>query len=280
MPYQLIDFDEKLAEYMHSWMQAHRGDYQKIEEMEADVPAATIRWLNEPAGWLGGKAPGRYFDDFSDGAELTGWMLAYIESGVSVPGPLLDRIAALGQAAPLVSYLRQALAEPVRGKQAEAAMTCISLLMQMESDEAAGLYIDYIVKAGDGVEVADAASEALCQLPQARDAMIEALDRPMGEAARTALLDALVHLPPHPAVYRWLKRMFMETEQQKALYASYLGKYGDDEAVGLLLQAAQEPELNYLEYLEIRNAIEALGGECTVERTFDGDRYYESMKGI
>ena len=71
MPYQLIDFDEKLAEYMHSWMQAHRGDYQKIEEMEADVPAATIRWLNEPAGWLGGKAPGRYFDDFSDGAELT-----------------------------------------------------------------------------------------------------------------------------------------------------------------------------------------------------------------
>ncbi len=280
MSYNLIDFDEKLAEYMHEWMQAHRGDYKKIEEMEADVPAVTLRWLNEPAQWLDGQAPGRYFDTFSDGSELTGWMLAYIESGISVPGPLLDRIAALGQAAPLVDYLRRVLTQPAKGKEAEAAMTCISLLMQMESDLAADLYIDYIVQGKGGDEVADAASEALCQLPQARDAMIEALDRPMSEAARTALLDALVHLQPHPTVYRWLKRMFMETEHQKALYASYLGKYGDDEAIGLLLQAAQEPELNYLEYLEIRNAIEALGGECTVERTFDGDRYYESMKGM
>ena len=279
MPYNLIDFDEKMAEYMHAWMQAHRGDYKKIEEMEADVPAVTLRWLNEPAEWLDGKAPGHYFDEFSDGAELTEWMLAYIESGVSVPGPLLDRIAALGQAEPLAKYLRQVMAGPVRGKQAEAAMTCISLLMQMESNDAADLYFDYIAR-GDGDEVAEAASDARCQLPHARDDMIAALDRPMSEAARTALLDALVHQEPHPTVYRWLKRMFMETEHQKALYASYLGKYGDDEAIGLLLQAAQEPELNYLEYLEIRNAIEALGGECTVERTFDGDRYYESMKGI
>ena len=39
-------------------------------------------------------------------------------------------------------------------------------------------------------------------------------------------------------------------------------------------------ELNYLDYLEIRDAIEELGGEVKTEREFAGDEYYESMKNM
>jgi len=280
MGFQLIDFDEKFAEYMQTWMVEHRADYGKIEEMEADVPMVSLRWLNEPADWLEGKAPGTFFEDYSDAQELTDWMMAYMKTGIAVPGPLMDRIAMLGEAAPLVKVLAEELKKEHAERDNEAAMTCISLLMQMDSAEAADMYIEYIVAQEGDDEVAEAASEALCQLPQAREAMIAVLDRPMGEAARTALLDALVHMEPHPDVYRWLKRMFLETNDQKALYASFLGKYGNDEAIDMLKAAAQEPELNYLEYLEIRNAIEALGGECDIVRDFNGDKYFETMKGM
>ena len=280
MGFQLIDFDEKFAEYMQTWMVEHRSDYGKIEEMEADVPMVSLRWLNEPADWLDGKAPGNYFEDYSDAAMLTEWMLSYMKTGISVPGPLMDRIAGLGEGAPLVEYLRSALQLSRQERDTEAIMTCISLLMQMDCPDAADLYIEYIVAQEGEDEVAEAASEALCQLPQAREALIAVLDRDMDETARTAILDALVHMEPHPEVYRWLKKMFLETQEQKALYASFLGKYGNDEAIDMLKAAAQEPELNYLEYLEIRNAIEALGGECDIVRDFNGDKYFETMKGL
>ena len=39
----------------------------------------------------------------------------------------------------------------------------------------------------------------------------------------------------------------------------------------------QNREINYLDYIEVRNAIEALGGDAPEERDFTGDPYYESL---
>jgi len=37
-------------------------------------------------------------------------------------------------------------------------------------------------------------------------------------------------------------------------------------------------DISYLDYIEIVNAIEALGGEVSADREFNGDPYYESLK--
>jgi hypothetical protein len=278
--YELKDFDKAFGLYMQNWMRDHRGEYENVQAMENDVPSVYISWMNQPAKWLDGRTPGDYFEQFDDGGALLGWMLAYMRGKVSVPGPLLDRIVSLNAWEPVTDYLRGHMTGPVSPEDAEAVMTCISLLNQMECGALAQTYIDYVAASVKPDEVADQAGEALAQLPQAREAMLRALERPMSEYARTALLDALLNFEPDPSVYRWLSRLFLETQDQKALYASYLGRYGDERAISLLQQAIQEPDINYLEFLEMRNAIEALGGECTLERSFEGDRYYESMKGM
>ena len=41
-----------------------------------------------------------------------------------------------------------------------------------------------------------------------------------------------------------------------------------------------DPDINYLDYIEIANAVRALGGEVEKERSFEGDPYYESMKRL
>ena len=64
-----------------------------------------------------------------------------------------------------------------------------------------------------------------------------------------------------------------------SLYASLLGKLGDERALDALNRALDREEINYLDYIEIRDAIEALGGECAHERDFNGDPYYETLKG-
>ena len=45
-----------------------------------------------------------------------------------------------------------------------------------------------------------------------------------------------------------------------------------------MLEAAASKEINYIDYTEICNAIEMLGGEPDRKREFDGDAYYEMMK--
>ena len=45
------------------------------------------------------------------------------------------------------------------------------------------------------------------------------------------------------------------------------------------LAAAEEPELSYLTFIEIRNAIEELGG-IAPEREFDDDPTYSALFGV
>ena len=44
------------------------------------------------------------------------------------------------------------------------------------------------------------------------------------------------------------------------------------------MNAAQDDRINYLDYVEIVSAIDALGGERPPEREFSGDPYYESLR--
>lgn len=51
-------------------------------------------------------------------------------------------------------------------------------------------------------------------------------------------------------------------------YAGLLGRYGDPAAIDILKSFASEVDINYVEFVEIRNAVEELGGEMTEEKIF------------
>jgi hypothetical protein len=48
----------------------------------------------------------------------------------------------------------------------------------------------------------------------------------------------------------------------------------------MLYETARDPETNYLDFIEIRSAIEALGGDPPEERDFSEDPFYISMKSM
>ena len=74
--------------------------------------------------------------------------------------------------------------------------------------------------------------------------------------------------------------LFVTRDERRAQFASYLAKLGDERAIPMLKEAAQSPDINYLDYVEVVNAIEALGGERPPEREFSGDPYYESLRRV
>ena len=92
--------------------------------------------------------------------------------------------------------------------------------------------------------------------------------------------DILCNFPGDERILALLLDRFEHEHQQRALFASYLAKLGDERALPALLKAALDDHINYLDYVEVVNAIDALGGERPPERDFSGDPYYESLKRV
>lgn len=74
-------------------------------------------------------------------------------------------------------------------------------------------------------------------------------------------------------VYEVLLGAFREGEDLP-MHASYLAAYGDSRALPVLLERIAGEDINFLEFRELKYAIEALGGEYTEERDFSDDPYY------
>ena len=64
------------------------------------------------------------------------------------------------------------------------------------------------------------------------------------------------------------------------LFRSLLGRYGDARAVEPLKTLLSMSDITYFEYMELRNAVEALGGEIEQEREFYGDPDYEYLRNL
>ncbi len=272
--FECINFDERLADFLTEYMQQHQSDYRNYDAMEADMPGIYMRFLNTPAAWLEGLTPGSYFTQFEDPKDLVDWMIAYDEKGVPVPDLLLEQIENVGK--PCEKRLIALLKDPE--KSVALKMTAIGVLRTMESTQPKMLYIEMQMHRESEDELADNALESLADMGRsALQPMLEALPKAC-EAGQVAMLDVLCNYPGNEKVFQLAQRMFRAHPEKRALFASYLGKLGDDRALHDLIQAANDPELSYIDYLEIRNSIERLGGTAP-ERDFEGDPSYEALHG-
>ena len=272
-----INFDQKFEQYMGVWMKNNAAKYKNnMDILEGMMPDVYMEFLAKPATWLGGKAPQDYFSQYSDAAELVDWLCEYERTGVPVPDLLLDRIGELGDAAeaPLLALLDDGSAPDA------AVMTAISLLREIESTAPMQRYIERIAALEEPTERADMYAESLQSMGEAVVAPILAVLPAAGETGRDIFADILSNFPGEEETFRLLMERFERCEDRRALFASYLAKYGDDRALPALRRAAEDPQVNYLDFVEISSAIEALGGERPAEREFAGDPYYESLKHV
>ena len=272
-----INFDREFEKYMGAWVKENSEKYKdNMDVIENMMPDVYMEFLQKPAGFLNGMAPQDYFEQFDDAGMLVDWLCQYIKEGVPVPDLLLERITELGEAAEksLLALLgREDLPEEVQ-------MTAISLLREMESREPMGRYIDWIASLDEPSDKGDLCAEALLSMgAEVVEPVLTALAR-AGQAGRDIFADILSNYPGDDRIYELLAERFATRDERRALFASYLAKFGDERAIPMLTKAAQSPDVNYLDYVEIVNAIEALGSERPPEREFAGDPYYESLRRV
>lgn len=111
------------------------------------------------------------------------------------------------------------------------------------------------------------------------DAMLERFYQSQGETA-DMLIEILSEYKGNKAVYMGLVS-YLYRGDDVALYARLLGKYGDESAIEVLKSFAESTDLNYNEYMEIRNAVEELGGDFDdKESDYQDDEFYRYLKGL
>lgn len=269
----IIDFDARFTEVLNKWIEENRHRFRRPEDMEDEVPDVYLRWLNTPADWLEGSAPGEYFDRFSDSAQLCDLLCGYIKEGVPVPDPLLDRLAELGDEAALMALVKDKTAP------CEARMDGIELLRQIESTLPMVDFIRWQVERDDEDDILDNALESLRQMGEGVRGPAKVAFLAAGPEGKEALLDVLADYPGDEDVFRFALEQFKATKDKRALYASYLAKLDDDHALEALLDVAEGDDVTYTDFIEIRSAIERLGSEAPV-RDWSHDPTYQAFKRL
>lgn len=272
-----INFDRAFERYMAEWIkensEKYKDDMDVIEDMMPDV---YLEFLKKPADFLDGVAPQDYFEQFDNADMLVNWLCDYIAQGVPVPDLLLERVTALGNPAEK-SLLALVACDDLPE---ETQMTAISLLREMESKAPMQRYIDYIASLEEPSDKGDLCAEALMSMGESVVEPILATLSGAGQTGRDIFADVLSNYPGDERIYELMIERFVTRDERRALFASYLAKLGDERAIPMLKEAAQSPDINYLDYVEVVNAIEALGGERPPEREFSGDPYYESLRQV
>ena len=271
---KIIDFDKKFFEFARKWVVAHPGLTEK--QIDESYNRMMEEWLSAPADWLEGVAPMRYFERYTDAGELLELMKGYSAANVNLPEPLYRRIVEMGAAC------EGGLAEMVadQGNAVSLRAEAMGMLQDMDSHAADETLVALVVNAEEGDELSEMAADILSGMDASIVNRLMNAYEGASAYAQTLILDVCVNFPGDERVYEKLVWRLKNLPEQRALHASYLAKLGDDRAIETLKEMLGLFDLSYFDYIELRDAVEALGGEVSDERTFYGDPDYEALRII
>lgn len=265
----MIDFHKLYHEFIDEWIEQNAGTFQTEDEIEDAVTVAYEKWCNHPYKELGGLSPKGYFSKIEDPKILIYMLIGY--SNEDIPAVLLDRICEVKGTVPfLIDILK-------RQKSDELTMYAVNLLNEMQCTEPFDIYLDWIFDSSQDKDLRDLASEVLAENSDlVKDKVLSKLED-ADFSSKEYACDILIHCEHDERIFSLLKEMFL-SKVNLQLYANYLGQYGDERAIEFLTEQAKT--CDYISFIEIRNAVEELGGELNIERDFSQDKDYKKIKSI
>ena len=108
--------------------------------------------------------------------------------------------------------------------------------------------------------------------------MIDKIYTTEGETGKM-LMEILAEYKGNKAIFMGLVSYLYKGEDV-ALFARLIGAYGDEQGVEVLKTFCENYEPNYNEYMELRNAVEELGGDFDLKQDFSDDPFYRFLKGL
>lgn len=266
----MIDFDVKFHNYYEKWIKENTGRLS-YDEMEDRVPQVYEEWLNTYDEEIG-SSPCVYLKNLSRD-ELMSDFISSFEDGKEPASALLDEIE---NREDCLSELKTVLSSDV-----DAVIKIHAANMLLETGHAGDcldVFTRWVISPVCDADLRDVAVEILKDYASlVYDELINAVPNADNDT-KTLIAEIIICAPENDKTYNLLEELF-KSGSNTALYAGYLAKYGDVRAASMLYKALDN--CNYLEFTEIRNAIEILGGVVDDDyRDFSDDEYYKAIKHL
>ena len=259
---KLYDFDgmfeEKLADYIR---RNPRGYTEK--QWEDVIPALYAKFGDTVIKSIG-KTPNEYYGGQSDG-ELLSTLLAHIAKGVPVSEFLCSAIEKRNMEDALIPLLdggedEATYALNLLGANKKALPVYMRLVCGDAGEDVRNTCMDYLKERADDVraQAVENYKKGVCP-----EYMLEILSRTT---------------PGDDEVFSILLSAFRTADDKLPERAGYIASYGDERALPFLMEKIEDEDISFVEFRELKYAIEALGGSYEKERDFSSDPYYDLIK--
>ncbi len=272
----VIDYEKEFQDYIGVWMKRAGLGPNMYQVVDDHIDEIYEEWMHTPLENFGGKMPHHFFDEIDSAESCFKMIKKYIEVDIAVPGPLLSRMVVLkDEGYPLLLETLKNTADT----ESDALKTfAVELITEMEAEHPLDAYIETIRSSEYSGDAVEAMVEVLKnQAPEVKLKVIAAyLDTPY-EFAKDTFLDILSELMFDYDAYKYIYENFVYEPSKSGMYAHMLSKVGIADCTDVLEQRLSDPDIGYINFCRVKEALEELGGETSVERDFAGDPDYEYM---
>lgn len=259
---KIYDFDGMFDEKLSAYIAKNPKKYSE-SEWEDVIPALYQKFGDTPIKSLG-KSPREFYGDMTDD-ELIKSVKTHIKQGVTVSEFLCDAVEnrqIFDKIMPLLdgSGGERNFAMQILGADERALKKYLQILVESDDEETKNLCADLIKEKADCVTL-----EVLNNYKDGLDSgyMLEIMSRTVIK---------------NDEVFNILLKEFRTDPENLVRNTGYLAAYGDERALKYLLDKIEEDGISFVEYRELKFAIESLGGEYNKERDFSFDPYYSIIK--
>lgn len=259
---KLIDFDGLFDEKLAQYMEENAGKYTE-KQWEKLVPKLYQKF-GDTYIRSAGNTPKGYYASMTDG-ELVSALVRHTEEDVPVSDFLCRELEKRDCPDELIALLAQG----------NEQLLTFAVNLAGGNPKAFPAYFDILTGDADA-EIKDAVAD---QLKEGADfAKERALELYGKGVEKELMLEILSRCKERDErVFDVLIKEFRLTPDELPMHASYLAAYGDERALPVLLETIDRDDINYLEYQELKYAVEALGGEYTRPRDFSDDKYFREI---
>ncbi len=259
---KLIDFDGLFDKKLSDYMEENAGKYNE-KQWESLIPKLYAKFGDTFLKVADG-TPREFYARMSD-AELVQSLREHIERDVPVSDFLcreLEERKCPDELLPLLESENEQLltvAINLAGESVKAFPAYFQLLLTHENEEIKDGVVEQLKANADAAK-----DEALKLYSEGKEVelSLEILSRCKQKDER---------------IFEILMKELKGADENIPMRASYLAAYGDERALPALYDMIEREDINYLEFTELKYAIEALGGKYTKERDFSDDKYFQEV---
>lgn len=269
MKIKVVDIDNIFDDFLVKFINENRGKFNE-KEWEEKIPVLYLDFGSTKLDELGGVAPEDYYSGAS-GKELAELLKAHVDENVPVSDFLCEALIASDCEKYIVDYIDNKHPE-------ELVFYCVNILNDKRCSDAFERYFDMLLDGQTSEDLKELLAEALATIPEKAKEM--ALERYEKAGSSAIYFLEIFALCKHDD--RILKILLTELKNHLndiPLYLTYVTRYGDEKALPDLLEVIKNDGISYVDYRELKFAIELFGGEYEEPRDFSSDKDFQKLKG-